>query len=64
MPRRSQYIKFEGLFSEGVLGVFRIIRGFANLRNLAEVSVPYKMEGGRAGTPGCRASAGRVGEAR
>ena len=44
MPRRSRYIEFEGLFSEGVLGIFRIIRGFADLRNLAEVSVPYKME--------------------
>ena len=45
MPRKSQYIEFEGLFSEGVLGIFRIIRGFAPLRDLAEVSVPYKMEG-------------------
>lgn len=31
-------------FSESVLGIFRIIRGFADLRDLAAVSVPYKME--------------------
>ena len=46
MPRGRQYIEFEGLFSEGVLGIFRVIRGFADLRDLAAVSVPYKMEAG------------------
>lgn len=46
MPRSRQYIEFEGLFSESVLGIFRIIRGFADLRDLAAVSVPYKMEEG------------------
>lgn len=46
MPRGRQYIEFEGLFSESVLGIFRIIRGFADLRDLAAVSVPYKMEDG------------------
>lgn len=46
MSQGSQYIEFEGLFSESVLGIFRIIRGFANLRDLAAVSVPYKMEDG------------------
>ncbi len=49
MSRGPQYIEFEGLFSEGVLGIFRIIRGFADLRDLAEVSVPYKMEDGEQG---------------
>lgn len=44
MPRGREYIEFEGLFSEQVLGIFRIIRGFADLRDLAAVSVPYKME--------------------
>jgi hypothetical protein len=44
MSRGRQYIEFEGLFSESVLGIFRIIRGFADLRDLAAVSVPYKME--------------------
>lgn len=43
MPRGRQYIEFEGLFSESVLGIFRIIRGFADLRDLAAVSVPYQM---------------------
>jgi len=46
---RGQYIEFEGLFSENVLGIFRIIRGFADLRDLAAVSVPYKMEDGEQG---------------
>ena len=35
-----QYIQFEGYFAESVLGIFRIIRGFADLRDLAAVSVP------------------------
>ena len=43
MPRGRQYIEFEGLFSVGVLGIFKIIRGFADLRDLAAVSVPYQM---------------------
>jgi hypothetical protein len=46
MSRGRQDIEFEGLFSESVLGIFRIIRGFADLRDLAAVSVPYKMEDG------------------
>ncbi|MEA5113981.1 MAG: hypothetical protein VB050_08115 [Geobacteraceae bacterium] len=49
MSRVRQYIEFEGLFSESVLGIFRIVRGFANLRDLAAVSVPYKMENGDQG---------------
>ena len=43
MSRGRQYIEFEGLFSVGVLGIFNIIRGFADLRDLAAVSVPYQM---------------------
>lgn len=31
------------MFSESVLGIFRVIRGFADLRDLAAVSVPYTM---------------------
>ncbi|MGE4584917.1 MAG: hypothetical protein AB7C91_09715 [Sphaerochaeta sp.] len=46
MSRGRQYFEFEGLFSESVLGIFRIIRGFADLRDLAAISVPYKMENG------------------
>ncbi|MEX1666009.1 hypothetical protein [Zhongshania arctica] len=49
MSKGRQYIEFEGLFSESVLGIFRIIRGFADLRDLATVSVPYKMEDGEQG---------------
>lgn len=29
-----QYIEFEGLFSESVLDIFRIIRGFIDLHDL------------------------------
>ena len=46
MSRGRQYIEFEGLFSVGVLGIFKIIRGFADLRDLAVVSVPYQMTDG------------------
>lgn len=46
MARSRKYIEFEGLFSESVLGIFRIIRGFADLRELAAISVPFKMENG------------------
>lgn len=42
----TQYISFEGYFAEGVLGIFRIIRGFADLRDLAAISVPYSMTDG------------------
>lgn len=43
MPRASQAIEFEGYFAEGVLGIFKIIRGFADLRDLAALSVPYEL---------------------
>ena len=33
MSRGRQYIQLEGYFAESVLGIFRIIRGFADLRN-------------------------------
>lgn len=46
MPRSRQYIEFQGLFADSVLGIFRIIRGFAGLRDLAAVSVPFKLEDG------------------
>ena len=49
MPRARKYIDFEGLYAEDVLGIFRIIRGYADLRDLAAVSTPYKMESGGAG---------------
>ncbi len=44
MARSIRYLTFEGQFESSVLGTFRIIRGFANLKDLAEVSVPYEME--------------------
>ncbi len=43
MSRGRQYIQFEGYFAENVLGIFRVIRGFADPRDLAAVSVPYEM---------------------
>ncbi len=51
MARARKYIDFEGLYAEGVLGIFRIVRGYADLRDLAAVSTPYKMENGGAGVP-------------
>ena len=44
MPSGAGHIEIDGLFAEGVLGIFRVIRGFADLRELAEVSVPYTMD--------------------
>ena len=46
MPNGGRDIVLEGLFAEGVLGIFRVIRGYADLRELAAVSVPYTMEAG------------------
>jgi len=46
MARGTRYLTFEGQFESSVLGTFRIIRGFANLKDLAEISVPYEMEDG------------------
>src|SRR5438132_7331253 len=44
---RRQKIEFEGLLQKNVLGTFTVIRGFADLRDLAEVSVaiPYQRRG-------------------
>lgn len=43
MSRSARYLTLEGQFETGVLGMFRIIRGFANLKTLAAISVPYEM---------------------
>ncbi|MBM4163291.1 MAG: hypothetical protein FJ222_02460 [Lentisphaerae bacterium] len=40
MSRGRQKVSFEGLLQENVLGSFKVIRGFADLGDLAEVSVP------------------------
>lgn len=47
MPNPNKnHLVLEGLFENSILGAFRIIRGFANLQDLAEISVPYIMEDG------------------
>ncbi len=46
MAKSARYLSLEGQFSNSVLGTFRIIRGFANLQDLAKISVPYEMENG------------------
>ncbi|MFY9822759.1 MAG: hypothetical protein WAM82_15360 [Thermoanaerobaculia bacterium] len=36
-------IILEGLYEESALGIFKLIRGFADLRDLAEISEPFEM---------------------
>ena len=43
MSRGRQYIEFENYFAEGILGIYKIISGFAELRDLAVVSVLYEL---------------------
>jgi len=45
MSQRRQRIEFEGLLQQNVLGTFSVIRGFADLRDLAAVSVAIPYEG-------------------
>ncbi|MGH9427081.1 MAG: hypothetical protein ACRD2L_12360, partial [Terriglobia bacterium] len=45
MSRGRQKISFEGLLQENVLGTFKVIRGFADLIDLAEVSVAMQYQG-------------------
>ena len=49
MSRGRQKVSFEGLLQENVLGTFKIIRGFADLRDLAEVSVAMPYQGSKNG---------------
>jgi len=49
MSRGRQKASFEGLLQENVLGTFKFIRGFADLRDLAEVSVVMPYQGGKTG---------------
>ncbi len=49
MSRGRQKVSFEGLLQEDVLGIFKIIRGFADLRDLAEVSTAMRYQGGENG---------------
>jgi len=43
------HIELEGLFADRVLGIFRVIRGFADLRDLAAISTSYRMTSGADG---------------
>ncbi len=45
MSRGRQKIEFHGLLQQNVLGTFSVIRGFADLRDLAAVSVAIPYEG-------------------
>lgn len=45
MSRGRQKISFEGLMQENVLGTFTVIRGFADLRDLTDVSVAMPYQG-------------------
>jgi len=49
MSRGRQKVSFEGLLQENVLGTFKIIRGFADLRDLAEVSAAMTYQGSKDG---------------
>jgi nucleoside 2-deoxyribosyltransferase len=49
MSRGPQKISFEGLLEENVLGTFKVIRGFADLGDLAEVSVAMQYQGAEDG---------------
>lgn len=51
MPLTSQTIEFEGYFADGVLGIFKIIRSFADLRDLAAILVPYELNEGTEAKP-------------
>ncbi len=49
MARGRKYIEFEGLFSDSVLVIFHVIRGFADLRYLAaimEMGLVYSWQSG------------------
>src|SRR5437879_4914194 len=49
MSRGRQKVSFEGLLHENVLGTFKVIRGFADLIDLAEVSVAMQYQGAQNG---------------
>jgi len=39
-------ITLKGLYSEQVLGIFKVLRGYANLKDLAKISQPFNFESG------------------
>src|SRR5689334_1296816 len=45
-PSQARSITISGLYESGVLGTFAVIRGFADLRDLARISAPYEMHTG------------------
>ncbi len=45
MSRGRQKVSFEGLLQENVLGTFAVIRGFAELRDLIDVSIAMPYQG-------------------
>jgi hypothetical protein len=46
MPAANQTIEFQGYFAQGILGLFEIIPGFADLCDLATISVPCELGDG------------------
>jgi len=60
MGRTASYYTFVGQFEGSVLGTFRIIRGFASLKDLAAVSVPYEMDDGGADGAGIKGQQRRL----
>jgi len=49
MARNAKHLSLEGEYASGVLSTFSIIRGFATLQDLAEISVPFPMIAPNAG---------------
>ena len=49
MSRGRQKVSFDGLMQENVLGTFKMIRGFADLHDLADVSVAMLYQGSKDG---------------
>ena len=47
MSRGRQKVSFDGLLQENMLGTFKIIRGFADLSDLTEVSVAMPYQGSK-----------------
>lgn len=45
MSHGRQNIELEGYFAKNVLGIFRVIRGFADLRDPALLPLLYKQIG-------------------
>lgn len=44
LPRAARAITIGGQFAREVLGTFRVIRGFATVRDRATIWAPYRMD--------------------